>query len=223
MRTEIRRSERHDAGAGWARAGVLLVPLGALVATLLLPACGAGGTGTDRSDDLSDADGPRTCNNPGQCDDLNPCTIDSCIGGLCGYAWQTDGFPCEDAVFCNGAETCMSGVCGSPGDPCPIVDSCDQTNARCLCDDGNPCTGPDVRQSDGTCQGPNTDGTLCGTCDAGGCRICCGGSCVNGNTFDHCAGCGSCSFSCGSCMQRESCAYSSTRACGWDWCCRCPC
>ncbi len=186
--------------------------------------------GTDPSGDLSDADvaqeadadGPRTCNNPGECDDLNPCTIDSCIGGFCGYAWEPDGFACEDGVFCNGADVCMSGLCRTPGDPCRPGDTCDETNARCLCDDTNPCTGPDVRQSDGTCQGPNADGTLCGTCDAGGCRICCGGSCVTSG-FDHCAGCGSCSFSCGPCMQRESCVFSSTRACAWDWCCACPC
>ena len=46
----------------------------------------------------------------------NPCTVDS---------------ECDDGVFCNGAETCVSGTCQAGNDPCP-GQTCDENNDECI-------------------------------------------------------------------------------------------
>lgn len=69
---------------------------------------------------------------PKDCDDGNPCTIDTCEDGVCVYENAPEGTACGDASACNGAETCDgSGVCraGTPeiiddGEPCTL-DLCD--------------------------------------------------------------------------------------------------
>ena len=66
------------------------------------------------------------------CDDGNPCTVDTCDDGVCSYAFAPEGTPCPDFSACNGDETCgADGVCqaGTPkdvsdGDDCTI-DACD--------------------------------------------------------------------------------------------------
>jgi hypothetical protein len=40
-----------------------------------------------------------------------------------------DGTPCPDSLFCNGDETCSSGICGSGTNPCP--NNCDEANDLC--------------------------------------------------------------------------------------------
>jgi len=74
------------------------------------------------------------CGDPAQCDDLDPCTEDSCIPatGACGHrpaCW--DGNACTD-------DTCDAdtGACG---------------HVAMGCDDGNLCTADSCRPSDGTC------------------------------------------------------------------------
>jgi slime mold repeat-containing protein len=68
---------------------------------------------------------------------------------LLGCATDLD---CNDGNPCNGAESCLAGVCvpGTPfvcddGDPCNGVETCDPTTGACVngtpCDDGNPCNG----------------------------------------------------------------------------------
>jgi hypothetical protein len=55
---------------------------------------------------------------PLQCDDGNICTDDSCdpLSG-CMYGYNTA--PCDDALFCNGYDTCNAGSCFiHAGDPC---------------------------------------------------------------------------------------------------------
>jgi len=42
----------------------------------------------------------------------------------------SDGTPCPDGMFCNGAETCQSGVCSAGTAPCPVI--CDEANDQCL-------------------------------------------------------------------------------------------
>jgi nitrous oxidase accessory protein NosD len=61
------------------------------------------------------------------CNDLNPCTLDSCnaVAG-CQFTTRADGTSCADSNVCNGAEVCQAGLC-QPGTPLN-------------CDDGNPCT-----------------------------------------------------------------------------------
>ena len=147
--------------------------------------------------------GRRSCATPGDCNDMNPCTIDICGSDLfCNYAWKDDGTACDDSVVCNGEDTCMSAVCMHEFPPCTD------------CTDGNPCTGRD-RMTDGGCAGdPGVmEHQLCGACDSTTCRMCCTGVCRDVSSYDYCAGCYS------ACSGAESCMYSAGRACGWLWCC----
>ncbi|MCA9709592.1 MAG: cytochrome P450, partial [Myxococcales bacterium] len=70
-----------------------------------------------------DNDTERIC--AGDCDDDDPCTVDTCDAlGACDHA-AFDG-PCEDGDLCTVGEECAAGTCagGEPAD----------------CDDANPCT-----------------------------------------------------------------------------------
>jgi hypothetical protein len=66
------------------------------------------------------------------CDDTDPCTVESCTDGLCSSTLAPAGTACADADLCNGAEACNGlGQCtmGAPivvddGDPCTL-DACD--------------------------------------------------------------------------------------------------
>ncbi|MBW1810092.1 MAG: trypsin-like serine protease [Deltaproteobacteria bacterium] len=94
------------------------------------------------------------------CDDSNDCTVDSCdaLQG-CQYADVADETSCSDGDLCNGAETCLSGVC--------------QTAGALNCDDSNTCT-IDSCDSAGGCQHEKmADGEKC----ADG-RSCKGGLCL---------------------------------------------
>ncbi len=69
------------------------------------------------------------------CDDGNPCTDDDCIADVCAFTNNT--LSCEDATFCNGAETCADGAClaGEPPD----------------CDDGIACTNDSCNEATDSC------------------------------------------------------------------------
>jgi hypothetical protein len=71
------------------------------------------------------------------CDDRNPCTVDSCVEPTgCLNVVVSDGTPCDDPNLCNGDRFCTAGTC-DPGTPvdCPLSpDIC----IRFLC---NPDTG----------------------------------------------------------------------------------
>ena len=45
------------------------------------------------------------------CDDLNPCTSDSCAGGTCSALALPPGSVCDDGNQCTGSGTCQSGSC----------------------------------------------------------------------------------------------------------------
>ena len=95
---------------------------------------------------------------------------------------------CDDGVFCNGVELCMSGVCVSGNAPCDdgiecTQDSCDEGVQTCgftaldsACDDGNECT-DEVCSSVAGCEysfntNPCDDEDVCtlgDVCDAGLC------------------------------------------------------
>ncbi|HVN86160.1 MAG TPA: hypothetical protein VMW17_15075 [Candidatus Binatia bacterium] len=131
------------------------------------------------------------------CDDHNDCTKDSCNRTLGCQNIQIPGCSqcpngpadCQDGNLCNGVEQCVSGQCvpGTPPtcvstNPC-LTASCDPASGCTLtpntdpCDDGNPCTTPDVC-GNGVCQpGPPPscdDDNPCtvDSCDpaAGGCQ-----------------------------------------------------
>ena len=87
------------------------------------------------------------------CDDLNPCTDDSCDTATgCVNAFNTN--PCSDPYDCTGGDVCVDGECvGTPNDT--------------LCDDGNVCTtgaclpGTAGTEPDGCLLTPVTDGSPC--------------------------------------------------------------
>lgn len=101
-----------------------------------------------------------------ECDDGNNLSGD-CCSPTCTI--DSNGTPCSDGVFCNGSDSCSSGVCSvHAGNPCPGPDgdgncseSCDEGNASCtaadpdetICDDGDSCT-TDDHCTAGVCSGP---------------------------------------------------------------------
>ena len=82
---------------------------------------------------------------------------DTCDGeGRCEPNLSADGTPCPDGLFCNGQESCWSGVCADGPDPCIDLAHCDETRDVCVpcvrdeeCDDGEACT--DDACVNGTC------------------------------------------------------------------------
>ncbi|RME30240.1 MAG: hypothetical protein D6806_00480, partial [Deltaproteobacteria bacterium] len=138
----------------------------------------------------TECDNPDTCDGSGNClanhelagtpctDDGNVCTDDVCDGsGQCTHPNNTA--PCDDGLFCNGADSCSGGSCSvHTGDPCAGPDgdsdcseSCDDVNDNCtandpdnsLCNDGVFCTVGD-KCIGGTCTGspnPCDDGIPC--------------------------------------------------------------
>ena len=97
------------------------------------------------------------------CDDLNPCTKDSCTPAT-GCMHQLNEGPCDDKDVCTIGDHCHLGGCissgklvCSDGNPC-TADSCDPavgckfTPTAGACNDGNACTTLDACVN-GTCQG----------------------------------------------------------------------
>jgi len=124
------------------------------------------------------------CNGTGSCldvgtnaagtpcaDDGNPCTDDICgADGSCQHI--PNQMPCDDSLFCNGADTCSAGGCTlHTGNPCPGPDgdtncseTCNEVAKSCslpdpdgsLCDDKLFCNGTEVCQA-GVCVSQNID------------------------------------------------------------------
>jgi hypothetical protein len=138
-------------------------------------------------------------------DEPNPCTNDACNGaGNCAHIPNAN--PCDDGLFCNGADTCNGGTCSlHSGNPCAsgseCADNCSEAGNHCFdlpgspcTDDGNPCT-DDQCNGFGTCTHPNntapcSDGIFCNGADT-----CSGGSC-SGHAGDPCAGGPECANTC---------------------------
>ncbi len=107
---------------------------------------------------------------------------DTCDGqGNCGANHLPDGSVCDDGLFCNGVETCVSGVCTSGLFPCPgpdgdddCAESCDETNASCQGQDpdGAPCASgvclAGVCEGSGSGGGANSGGGAPGGGPSGG-------------------------------------------------------
>lgn len=86
-------------------------------------------------------DAGTTCT-PGSCDDFNPCTDDVC--GESGCEATPNAAPCDDGVFCNGADTCAGAICAThTGSPCgdAMCDEGMRTCASCLSDADCPADG----------------------------------------------------------------------------------
>jgi hypothetical protein len=131
------------------------------------------------------------CLTGADCDDGEVCTSDTCAGGVCLYVPNL--LPCDDGLFCNGADTCDLGTCSvHAGDPCVAPDSCDEAADACVecsnhadCDDTEVCTKD--RCVAGSCVYTNQGGA----CDDGlfcnGADSCLGGAC-SGHAGDPCGG-----------------------------------
>ena len=112
-------------------------------------AAATGNTGT-RLGTCQESEGPACpddgdfCNGSESCDEDNAGCLssgDPCEGNLvCDEdtdacvepARCNDGTDCDDALFCNGRETCVDGFCQAGGDPCPPPLECDEENDKCL-------------------------------------------------------------------------------------------
>ena len=133
--------------------------------------CAGGAVCTRFCDEQSDACGlapPGTaCGSDG-----NACTDDACDGaGVCAHVANDD--PCDDGLFCNGADTCAAGSCSvHAGDPCAGGGECDDvcqepyrscfSYAACS-DDGEPCTADRCNGAGVCAHTPAAAGTTCRT------------------------------------------------------------
>jgi len=104
------------------------------------------------------------CNVDADCDDGEACTDDVCDDNVCSYV--PNSAPCDDGVYCNGADTCGDGTCTvHDGNPCSdgvgcTVDACDEDTSDCsftpddaACDDDAYCNGTEVCDPLLDCQG----------------------------------------------------------------------
>ncbi len=132
------------------------------------------------------------CGGSGECDDGNPCTLDSCQGGGCVF----EPVVCEDF----GPYPCSFEACDPKGAP----GNCDGLRIAGdheACDDGDPCTEGEFCWTLQCMGGVPTDSACCDVecpegqvCCEGVCQECCDdGDCDDGNlcTIDSCDG-GSC-------------------------------
>jgi cysteine-rich repeat protein len=113
--------------------------------------------------------------------DSNACTDDKCDGaGACAHPGNAQ--PCDDGLFCNGADTCSGGSCSlHAGSPCPGADgdndcteTCSELQNNCTANDTNGATCNDNNAAtpvdqcfDGFCVG-GSSGAVCGDADGNG-------------------------------------------------------
>ncbi|MFT5430118.1 MAG: hypothetical protein ACI9OJ_000791 [Myxococcota bacterium] len=98
------------------------------------------------------------------CDDGNVCTEDICLPTECSTKHQPGG--CDDGSVCTQVDLCVNGACqgGSAilcddgktctDNECDSQTGCKYPNNSAGCEDGNPCTGPDICQTGGCVAGP---------------------------------------------------------------------
>lgn len=76
--------------------------------------------------------GVRLCLNGSDCDDGNPCTLDSCDDSIGCVHLADDSAECDDGIFCNGADSCGGGTCSVHSDnACPPNTVCDELTDAC--------------------------------------------------------------------------------------------
>ena len=139
--------------------------------------------------------GPDACTKAGmcqgdqvQCDDKNPCTLDTCnIGGGC-LSLALSGVECNDGDSCTAPDTCQGAGCkGKPltcsdDNPCTadscVGGNCSNAAVAGLCSDASPCTVDDTC-TNGKCVGKPF---ICDDANACTVELCVSGSCLYGNT-----------------------------------------
>ena len=159
---------------------------------------------------INDLCGAGSCGGGGSlnCEDANPCTVDSCDPAAgCIHLWADA--PCDDFNPCTEGDHCDEGVC-KPGstvgcddqdvctdDSCDVQAGCVHTHNQAPCNDLNECTTGDVCAA-GVCAGP--DGL---NCDDG--KICTDDSCVPDSGCVHLNNSAPCSDN-NSCTEDDSCS-----------------
>ncbi|MFH1107984.1 MAG: CotH kinase family protein [Planctomycetota bacterium] len=122
---------------------------------------------------------PACCIVDCDCEDMDSCTHDTCMGNTCQHAPLEDGQPCDDQDRCTLADTCVNGACAGSAMDCSwlggtcYVGACDPVTGACrtapaneggACDDGDACTTTDTC-NEGACTGGPAlvcnDGNMC--------------------------------------------------------------
>jgi hypothetical protein len=159
-----------------------------LVAGLLLSACtsfegaqtgtaGAGGENGSSGGGAGSPGGssggggalpPTPCSSNADCEDLNPCTAESCTRGFCLRTSLPKGTSCSDQNLCNGDEVCDgNGVCADAPD--------------LVIDDGKVCTNDLCDPATGAVSHQGIEGCACtGDADCGQGDDCTTTACVGG-------------------------------------------
>jgi hypothetical protein len=136
----------------------------------------------------------------------------TCNGaGTAGACTNQTGTPCNDTLFCNGADTCNSGVCSvhAAVPPCPGPDgdgnckeSCNEATDTCdaddpagsTCNDGLFCTVAEKCNATGVCTGGtpmdcSASGNQCNTASCDEAADTCKGTPLNGNACNDGSSC----------------------------------
>ncbi|MCB9732070.1 MAG: hypothetical protein H6745_05495 [Deltaproteobacteria bacterium] len=113
------------------------------------------------------------CAATADCDDGDPCTVDSCTAGSCVATPATDGLACDDGDACTRGDACRSGRCRpGPAAVCQATAAAVDTNADgcvdgCRCADGSvvdpgvPCPCPFTLACEGEATPTDTTGDGC--------------------------------------------------------------
>jgi hypothetical protein len=188
-----------EEGGGAAGTGGTSGESGAPAAGGSLPGGGTGGSTAGTGGGTSGTGGTtgggtKRCTQALDCDDRNPCTLDTCMSaGVCENTALCEGdqlccdglcseccgaLDCQDGKSCTD-DVCFAGFCTNPPNAeCLANEVCGETgcvpreecNGGAECDDGNPCTTD-------TCLGGFCDNATCPDggvcCDGMGCAACC--------------------------------------------------
>jgi endonuclease I len=127
----------------------------------------------------------------------HPEWVECLFNNACGCMVNDD---CDDNLFCNGTETCVSGSCQTGSDPCP-GQGCDEVNDVCTsCNDDGTCdAGEDCNNCPSDCPmlGAFCGNNICETADGEDCEEC-PGDCnnkLNGNPNNrYCCGDGTAQY-----------------------------
>ena len=158
--------------------------------TIEVQATSSSGTGTDSITTYVEAVG---CSTDSECDDSNPCTTDSCVGGNCQYGFEPDttsctgtsnGGACDDDAndHCSGTDgTCVDAF-EAAGTSCADLLYCNGAEACDVsgnCQAGSdPCPGQDCDETNDVCVSTDCDNN--GTCEAGEDCNTCPNDCISG-------------------------------------------
>ncbi len=120
-----------------------------------------------------------------ECDDGNPCTLDTCDGASgCAHSPVANGTSCDDGNLCNGTHTCQAGVCTAVAAPscndglfCNGTESCNPASG-CVpgiapdCADAVACTVDACNETTDACTHTPNDLACNGAAGCNGAEIC---------------------------------------------------